>query len=99
MLETSGEWLQVSWTGVYTPSYWDFVALMVPANASVRTTAPAKYKMTRFAETSPEGTPFLRFVCAADHIYRRACVLITVLKGRKVIQPARRDYQEQQTIK
>eukprot|EP00193_Tetraselmis_chui_P020184 CAMPEP_0177794908 /NCGR_PEP_ID=MMETSP0491_2-20121128/25918_1 /TAXON_ID=63592 /ORGANISM="Tetraselmis chuii, Strain PLY429" /LENGTH=546 /DNA_ID=CAMNT_0019317639 /DNA_START=179 /DNA_END=1817 /DNA_ORIENTATION=- len=61
LLGESGDWVEVSWTGTYTPSYWDYVALIVPSDADVRTTAPAKYKQCRDAILDSDLRPKLRF--------------------------------------
>jgi len=63
LLKRSGDWVEVSWSGSYTPSHWDYVALVVPADADVRSTAPAKYKNCRDAVPAASGSaqPTLRF--------------------------------------
>lgn len=44
-LHVSGEWFEVSWSGVPNPSYDDMIVLYVPADANPSHTAPAKFKM------------------------------------------------------
>lgn len=59
-----GEWFDVAWGGVPDPSYEDWVALVVPADADLSRTAPAKWK---FAAMSPthltDGAGNLRCPC------------------------------------
>jgi hypothetical protein len=43
VLRQSGEWFEVTWRGVPEPSYMDWVALWVPADANITETAPAKW--------------------------------------------------------
>ena len=43
-LKHSGQWLNVSWHGVKDPRDDDYIALYVPANASVYETSPVKYQ-------------------------------------------------------
>eukprot|EP00775_Hariotina_reticulata_P004167 gene4166-4415_t len=45
VLEQSGQWFELSWSGVSHPSYADWIALLVPAGADFTQTAPAKYKI------------------------------------------------------
>lgn len=40
----TGEFLNVSWSGVPEPKYDDWIALVVPADANLTETAPAKWK-------------------------------------------------------
>ncbi|KXZ48677.1 hypothetical protein GPECTOR_26g580 [Gonium pectorale] len=58
----AGEWFTVSWAGVPDPKYDDWIAVVVPANASLSETAPAKWK---FAAGDPghvtSGAGSLRF--------------------------------------
>ncbi|KAG2432271.1 hypothetical protein HXX76_009189 [Chlamydomonas incerta] len=46
----SGEWFTVTWTGVDGPAYDDWLAVVVPADADLSVTAPAKWK---FAAADP----------------------------------------------
>ncbi|PNH05756.1 putative inactive purple acid phosphatase 27 [Tetrabaena socialis] len=39
-----GEWFTVTWSGVPSPQYDDWVAVVVPATANLTQTAPAKWK-------------------------------------------------------
>ena len=43
-LEQSGDWVTVSWSGVHEPSYDDRLVLVVPADADLSETAPAKIR-------------------------------------------------------
>ncbi|GFR45131.1 hypothetical protein Agub_g6511 [Astrephomene gubernaculifera] len=58
----AGEWFTVSWSGVSDPMYDDWIAVVVPADANLTQTAPAKWK---FAAGDPHhvltGSGSLRF--------------------------------------
>jgi hypothetical protein len=41
----SGDEFEVRWSGVPSPSFNDWIALLVPAGADTQKTAPVKYKM------------------------------------------------------
>jgi hypothetical protein len=43
-LKQSGEWVTVSWSGLRNPSFDDHLVLVVPAEASLSETAPAKFR-------------------------------------------------------
>ena len=43
------QWTEVCWSGVRAPSADDIVALVVPADALERSTAPVKYKWAALA--------------------------------------------------
>jgi hypothetical protein len=51
VLQQSGEWFQVSWSGVQHPSLGDWVALLVPAGSDPAVTAPAKFKLASLSPT------------------------------------------------
>jgi hypothetical protein len=51
VLEQSGQWFQVSWSGVQHPSLGDWVALLVPAGSDPAQTAPAKFKLASLSPT------------------------------------------------
>ncbi|EFJ46276.1 hypothetical protein VOLCADRAFT_105635 [Volvox carteri f. nagariensis] len=58
----SGDWFNVSWSGVTDPRYDDWIALVAPSDANLSETAPAKWK---FAAGDPKhvitGSGSLRF--------------------------------------
>lgn len=69
LLKRSGDWVEVSWSGSYTPSHWDYVALVVPADADVRSTAPAKYKNCRDAVPAASGSAQPTLRCRPARVY------------------------------
>ena len=44
MLAASGQWVDVSWSGVQDPQDDDIIAVYAPANVSAYDTSPVKYK-------------------------------------------------------
>ena len=62
-LNHSGQWVNVSWHGAQDPQDDDYIALYVPANASVYETSPVKYQ---WAVTAPshrkEGSGSIRYL-------------------------------------
>ncbi|CAL8470701.1 g10243 [Coccomyxa elongata] len=61
-LNTSGEWVEVSWSGIRSPSIHDAVALVVPADVDYRETAPAKHKWASESPTHLDtGSGSLKF--------------------------------------
>ncbi|PNW76719.1 hypothetical protein CHLRE_11g468500v5 [Chlamydomonas reinhardtii] len=50
LADGSGEWFTVTWTGVDSPAYDDWLAVVVPADADLSATMPAKWK---FAAADP----------------------------------------------
>lgn len=38
-------WVEVSWSGVAHPSFDDWIAVLAPADASIKHSAPIKYKL------------------------------------------------------
>lgn len=62
-LKHSGQWVNVSWHGVQDPQDDDYIALYVPANASVYETSPVKYQWAVTAPTHrTEGAGSLRYM-------------------------------------
>jgi acid phosphatase type 7 len=62
MLRSSGEWVEVCWHGVGFPAADDYVALMVPADAAMNETAPAKYQWCAVSESHlRHGSGCLKF--------------------------------------
>lgn len=63
VLKSSGDWVEVKWSGVPYPSYDDLIAVYVPANASITATAPAKFKFVARADPGhmQEGAGSTRF--------------------------------------
>lgn len=60
-LEHQGQWMNVSWDGVQDPQDDDYIALYVPASASVYETSPVKYHWAVEARTHrTEGAGSLR---------------------------------------
>ncbi|CAK0782920.1 hypothetical protein CVIRNUC_006115 [Coccomyxa viridis] len=80
-LHCSGQWFEVSWDGMKAPSKHDAVALLVPADADPRDTAPAKH---RWATESPthlqHGNGSLRFQLL-NHRADMRFVLVTNLSN------------------
>ena len=62
VLRSSGEWVEVCWRGVGFPAADDYVALMVPADAAMNETAPAKYQWCAVSESHlRHGSGCLKF--------------------------------------
>lgn len=51
VLQKTGQWFMVSWSGVPSPGFDDWIALMVPAGADPSQTGPAKYKIAALSNT------------------------------------------------
>jgi acid phosphatase type 7 len=77
-LTQSGEWVTVSWSGVDSPAWDDYLALYVPATANLSHTAPIKYKHAARSPTHlASGSGALRF-----HIVNmRAPVGVVFIRG------------------
>ena len=50
-LRHSGQWVEACWHGVGFPAADDYVALVVPFNATLKETAPAKYQWAALSPT------------------------------------------------
>lgn len=50
-LRASGEWVEVCWKDVGFPAADDYVALIVPADAAMNETAPAKYQWAAVSDS------------------------------------------------
>ena len=50
-LRHSGQWVEACWHGVGFPAADDYVALVVPSNATLKETAPAKYQWAALSPT------------------------------------------------
>lgn len=65
-LATSGQWIDVSWSGVQDPQDDDYIALYAPANVSVYRTSPVKYKWAVSAPSHrKEGAGTVRYFCSS----------------------------------
>lgn len=51
VLRASGEWVEACWKDVGFPAADDYVALIVPADAAINETAPAKYQWAALSDT------------------------------------------------
>jgi Fn3-like domain from Purple Acid Phosphatase len=51
VLRSSGEWVEACWHDVGFPAADDYVALLVPADAAMNETAPAKYQWCALSES------------------------------------------------
>lgn len=61
-LHASGEWVEICWKDVGFPAADDYVALIVPANAAMNETAPAKYQWAAVSDSHlREGHGCLKF--------------------------------------
>lgn len=61
-LAASGQWIDVSWSGVQDPQDDDYIALYAPANVSVYHTSPIKYKWAVSAPSHrKEGAGAVRY--------------------------------------
>ena len=62
-LKHSGQWVNVTWHGVQDPQDDDYIALYVPAKASVYETSPVKYQWAVTAPTHrTQGAGILRYM-------------------------------------
>ncbi|ELR18962.1 diphosphonucleotide phosphatase 1, putative [Acanthamoeba castellanii str. Neff] len=72
-LQRSGEWVVVSWRGVDSPSAGDWIGVYSPANASVTTSVPIKYKFadesTNYLSTGAGSVRFRLTNMRADYAF------------------------------
>ena len=46
VLKTSGSWVEVTWSGVISPSREDWIGVYAPGRANYTQTAPLKYQVS-----------------------------------------------------
>ena len=70
-------WVDVSWSGVQHPSFDDWIAVLAPADASIKHSTPVKYKLASTSFSHFEhgrGSARCAFVCQRRAGFEYSCL-------------------------